>query len=189
MLTPVVVLALDLSLTAPGMVAVPLDWGGDWSRIQRATFTPKLPKEATEGERIERLRYISKNIVAFALMHCCTTAIVEQYAMRPMSQMGHSFHLGELGGVVKLDLTRSVGIPIEVTSPARARKLILGKLPRKDVKLATRFALTSMGLPPAWTEDEADAFVLANWKLSELGGHALIVPQQETEKRSKRRAA
>lgn len=166
-------LGLDLSLRGAGLVAVPPDWCGDWSRIARATVGHSLTRDATEADRIGRLVRLSAEVVAFAEAHRCKRAVVEQYAFT--SRNAHSHALGELGGVVKVLLTARVGIPVDVVPPASARKLILGKLPRKDVKVATRAALTRMGMPTEWTNDEADAFVVANYVLAGNGGYALVV--------------
>lgn len=103
---------------------------------------------------------LSSEIVSFAEKHHATSAVVEQYAFT--SRHSHAHSLGELGGVVKVLLTARCGIPVEAVPPASARKLILGRLPRKDVKVATAAALTRMGMPGDWTADEADAFVCAN---------------------------
>lgn len=172
------VLGLDLSLRGAGLVAVPFDWAGDWSRIARATVGHSLTKDATEADRIGRLVRISAEVVTFAEAHRCTRAVVEQYAYSSRHAQSHS--LGELGGVVKVLLTERCGIPVDVVAPASARKLLLGRLPRKDVKIHTRAALTRMGMPVTWTDDEADGFVVANWKLSEVGGYALAVPEVAT---------
>lgn len=169
------VLGLDLSLRGAGMVAVPSDWAGDWSRIARVTVGHALKKDASEADRIGRLVHISAEVVAFAEAHRCTRAAIEQYAFT--SRNAHSHSLGELGGVVKVLLTERCRIPLVVVPPASGRKLILGRLPRADVKIHTRAALTRMGTPVEWTDDEADAFVCANHWLAGNGGYALVVPE------------
>jgi Holliday junction resolvasome RuvABC endonuclease subunit len=170
-----VVLGLDLSLTAAGMVAVPKDWGGNWERVARHHVGHALPKDATETRRIGRLHQISSEVLAFAARHKCTSAIIEQYAFA--ARQSHAHALGEIGGSVKLALVTRAGLLVDAVHSASARKLVLGKVPKKDVKAHTRVALTRMGMPTNWTDDEADAFVVANWALSALGGHALVVPQ------------
>jgi Holliday junction resolvasome RuvABC endonuclease subunit len=170
------VLGLDLSLRGAGLVAVPVDWGGNWTRIDRATVGHPLHRDASDADRIGRLVRLSGEIVAFAERYGCMTAAVEQYSFT--SRHAHAHSLGELGGVVKVLLTSRVGIPVESVPAASARKLLLGRVPRKDVKAHTRAALTRMGLPAAWGDDEADAFVVANWVLAGLGGSALAVPSE-----------
>lgn len=167
------ILGLDLSLRGAGLVAVPTDWAGDWSRIERVTVGHGLKRDASEADRIGRLVRISAEVVTFAEKHRATTAVIEQYAFS--SRNSHAHALGELGGVCKVLLQERVGIPVLVVPPASARKLILGKVPRKDVKIHTRVALTRMGMPPAWTDDEADAFVVTNYVQACLGAYALVV--------------
>lgn len=174
--------ALDLSLRGAGMVALPLDWQGDWTRIERATVGHQLPRDAREADRIGRLVRISGEVVAFVERHHCTVGAIEQYAFAALHSHAHA--LGELGGVVKVLLSTRVGIAVEPVQAASARKLILGKLPRADVKIHTRIALSRMGMPRDWTDDEADAFVIGNWVASALGGFALIAPPVETKRRA-----
>jgi hypothetical protein len=169
-----VVLGLDLSLRGLGMVAVPSDWGGDWSRIAHKTVGHPLTKDAPESARIRRLILLANAVLSFAGEHRCGSAIVEQYAFT--SQNGQAHALGELGGVVKVYLQEVCKIGLEMVAPASARKLIVGMLPRKGVKDYVRGELTRMGMPASWTKDEGDAFVGANWGLSALDGFALVAP-------------
>src|ERR1041384_6249122 len=134
-----VVLGLDLSLRGAGMVALPLDWGGDWSRVRRHTAGEGLPKDACEALRIGRNKRIADDVVAFAKLHGCTAALVEQSAFP--SRHAHAHSLGELGGVVKHQLAERTGLIVDVVPPSSARKLVLGKVPRKDVKIAVVHAL------------------------------------------------
>lgn len=182
-----VILGLDLSLRGAGMVAMPLDWGGDWGRLKRHTVGEGLPRDAREALRIGRLKRVVDDIISFARLTCCTAVIVEQYAFSSQSSQAHA--LGELGGVVKHQLVERLGLIVDVVSPASARKLILGKLPRENVKNAVLHALTKMGMPLEWGADEADAFVVANWASTSLGGFAFVVPEPAKEKRSRRTKA
>lgn len=182
-----VILGLDLSLTGAGMVALPLDWQGDWGRVAHGLVGEKLPKDASESRRIGRLKLVTEAIIDFAQWHHCTTAIVEQYAFTSVHSHAHA--LGELGGVVKHQLSERLGLIVEAVPPASARKLILGKLPREKVKDAVIVALTKMGMPLEWNADEADAFVCTNWAASALGAFALVVPAPIEEKKPRRRKA
>lgn len=168
------VVALDLSLTSTGMVAIPRSWGGDFRRIAHQTIKPKIPPKATESERIDRLLEIERGVVDFLANADVAVVGIEQYAFT--SVHGHAHALGELGGIIKRRL-RVRGTSIEVVPPHSARKLILGKLPRRDHKAVTRGALTKMGAPVEWDDDTADAFVIANYVLAEYG-EALVVPQE-----------
>lgn len=167
-----VVLGLDLSLTCSGMVAVPEQWDGDFSRVTVATAGGKLAKDATERERAGRLRMIRDAVQNFALRTHATHAIIEQYAYTSMLAQAHS--LGELGGVVRVALVE-MGLDVQVVAPASARKL-LGKQPRKDAKIWAAQRLVSMGAPRAWPMDCLDAFATANWVLAEWGV-GLLAPE------------
>jgi hypothetical protein len=163
----------DLSLTASGMVAVPEQWCGDWSRIRTGRAGKKLTKQATTEEQIERLRSIRSRVQAFVREHHVTVAVIEEYAFSATTSGAHS--LGELGGVVKVELY-DMGVDVHVVSPARARTL-LGRQPKRDRKVWAQGRLYAAGAPKAWSGDELDAFVNANYYLSEHGGHAIILPE------------
>lgn len=173
-MTPVV-LGLDLSLRGAGMVAVPAFWGGDWNRVARHTFGEALARDAADALRVGRLTRIAAMIVEFARRHGTTDAIVEGYSFASQSSQAHS--LGELGGVVRHQLVEKLGIVPASVPVHSARKLLLGKLPRKDAKIATRAYLTKCGMPASWSMDEGDAFVVANYLLSELGAYALVAAE------------
>ena len=173
-----VVGGFDLSLTATGMVAVPERWGGgvrqeDWSRIAVAKAGHGLRKDAPERERVARLEDIETAILAFVAEQKVKVAVIEQYAFTSM--LSHAHALGELGGVVKVALQRA-GVEIAVVSPASARKC-LGKQPRAQAKVWAQQRLYRAGAPKSWTEDQLDAFVIANHHLAENGGDAVIIPE------------
>jgi hypothetical protein len=167
-----VVVGLDLSLTGAGMVAVPSFWGGDWNRVAHHTFGEKLPRDAEEALRIGRLTRISAAVVEFARRHGATDIAIEGYAFASMQSHAHS--LGELGGVVRHQVVHQLGIVPSSVPVHSGRKLLLGKVPRKDAKIATRAFLTKAGMPASWSMDEGDAFVVANFALSELGAFAFV---------------
>jgi Holliday junction resolvasome RuvABC endonuclease subunit len=99
--------------------------------------------------------------------------IIEEYAFSRHSARAHE--LGELGGVVKLELMRA-GVPFRTYQASAARKL-LGKAPRKDPKRWAHNQLIAAGAPAAWTGDQLDAFLQANQHLS-FQGDALMLPQE-----------
>jgi Holliday junction resolvasome RuvABC endonuclease subunit len=125
----------------------------------------RLRRDATDEERARRCETIAAQLVAFARLHGVTECWLEGYAF---SQRTASHTLGEVGGVVRLELVRA-GIAIRTANMSSARKLLLGKLPRKGAKHAVHTALHAAG-SPAWTLDEADAFVAVNLGLSEHAG-------------------
>lgn len=162
-----VVLGLDLSLKAAAAVAVPTWWDGEWDKVRSMVVGETLRRDASPAERARRTETIAARIAAFAECEGCSVAYVEQYAFGN-SQQAHS--LGELGGVVKLELVRR-GIQLHTVPIPTIRKVLLGKVPRTGAKVAVMQALRAAGCPIGWSLDEADAFAVANWGLSELGGY------------------
>lgn len=164
-----VILGLDPSLTASGVVAVPLDWAGDFSQVESMVIGRKLTRTATEAERVDRLLHIAEGIVSFARKHRARSAWLESYAF---SQAKAAHSLGELGGVLRVELHRA-GIDLHVAPMGPARALLLGRVPRKGAKVACAEALKAAGADFP-TLDEFDAMVVANYGLSELGRLALV---------------
>ena len=158
-------LGLDLSCTASAAVAVPLGWDGDWRRVATLLVGEKLHRDATDAARAMRAESIATRLVAFAVQQGAGVAYVESY--------GYSHHTAahspaELGGVVRLALVRA-GLDLRTSNMGAARKLLLGKVPRANVKVAVHSALRAAGAPFE-SLDVADAFVAANFGLSEAGG-------------------
>lgn len=170
----VTVLGLDLSLTSTGMVAVPVDWRQDWSRVAASVAGRRASNSDPEDKRIERLELIRNAVMTFAHGYGCTHVFLEDYAYTAQHSRAHA--LGELGGAVKVAL-RHMGLELQVVSPASARTL-LGKQPKRDRKAWAQTQLFGAGAPRDWPGDVADAFIVANWGLSELGGAAVILREQ-----------
>jgi hypothetical protein len=192
---PTVVLALDLSLAGAGILVIPASWGGDWNRVVHHTFGESIAINAPESLRIGRCKRISDFIVDLAEKHAVTHSIIEGYAFATTHGNPHS--VGELGGVVRNKLLEKLGIVSESVPTHSARKTLMGKAPTKPrgsseknfAKNQTRIFLTSVGMPPEWTMDEGDAFVVGNHKLAELGAFAFITAPPVEEKRPRRRKA
>lgn len=160
-----ILMGLDLSLTAASAAALNVHWDGRFDRVFTRTVGMPLARDATDLGRARRTEVIATEIVNFARGLAVTEAWIEGYAFN-MRTSAHS--LGELGGVVRLELVRA-GISIRTANMSTARKLLLGKVPRKGAKVAAAQALRAAG-SPAWTLDESDAFVCANLGLSEHAG-------------------
>lgn len=150
------VLGLDLSLTASAVVAVPLDWDGDFRRVQTLVVGERLHRDSTDAVRAMRTDMIASRVLAFAQSVGATSAWVEGYAY---SQNVAAHSLAELGGVVRLALVRA-GIELHTVTASSARKLLLGKLPRGKQKEAVQGALKAAGAPASWSPDEFDAFAV-----------------------------
>lgn len=167
-----VVLGCDLSLSAAGFVAVPPDWSGEWERIARHHVGHSLPRDVVEMRRVGRLHQITAEAVAFSERHGCRVACFEHYAFGAQFERER---LGEIGGAVKLALVSRAGIlDVETVASNTARKLLLGKVPKKDPKAHVREALLALGMPRVWTDDEVDALVAANWLRHQRGAFAFV---------------
>lgn len=160
------ILGIDMSLNATGIVSCPLSWDGDWSLVRSLIVGEPLAKSATYAERAHRTERIATRLVAFAQSVGATHAFIENYAYR-QANAAHS--LGELGGVVRLALVNA-GIEITSVPMQTARKLLLGKCPRKGAKVAVAEALRASGARFD-SLDEYDAACVLNFGLSDLGGY------------------
>lgn len=162
-----VLLGLDLSLTAAAGVAVPLDYEGRFERVRSIVVGERLRRDATDVERARRTETIAARLVRFALENRCSVAYVEGYAF---SQRLAAHALAELGGVTRLELVRA-GIDVRTANMGSARKLLLGRVPRQDAKVAVAEAFRAAGVPLDWSLDVTDAMACANLGLAELGGY------------------
>lgn len=169
-----VVVGLDLSLTGTGCVILPAAWEpGSWGRVLSWQIGRPLKKGATDRERVERLQHIVDEIVDKTMSHFPTDIAVEDY---PFAQMqSHTRSLAELGGVVKLALYETYDIVPKPVHSASWRKLLLGKVPKKNAKEIAQAEIRLAGCPKDWTGDQADAFGIANWMRSELGLSAMTL--------------
>jgi hypothetical protein len=172
------VVGFDLSLRAPAACFIPPGWAlGDWACADFGyeTFDPR--HEVRDEEHAE-LRAAYRRIGAivhwaadFVEMHqnrhaCPVEVFVENYAFSKSSSSVTK--LAELGGAMRFHFYVARRTVVRSVVASSARKLILGKLPRKDVKTVTQQALWDHGAPFA-DGDQADSFVVANAGLSELG--------------------
>jgi Holliday junction resolvasome RuvABC endonuclease subunit len=163
---PVVrVVGLDLSLTCPAGVGIPDGWElGDWSTLQTFRYQT-LPLR--EGEdRVERLLDVAWHVCHFVKRCRATRVFAEAYAFSRRSSSVTK--LAELGGVVRAELHRQDSPRVEELTASFCRKLLLGKLPRRDAKVEVEHRLRKNGAPFR-DDNEADAFAVANAGLSECG--------------------
>lgn len=116
-------LGLDLSVSACGCVLM----GEDGGVLESGVWGWKLTRDATVKEKVERLIYISSEIVNVALMAKDLGELfvsIENYAF---GARGAQNDLGEIHGAVKTQLYLGLGVYPEMVSPASARKTVLGK--------------------------------------------------------------
>ena len=199
-------LGFDLSLTAPAAVALPLDWRpGDWQRARSYLLKPQAPK--TDDTRGQYVRYAEIADWAYNVVDDCgagdgDTYAIEQYAFSRNN--AQASRLMELGGVVRMRLFQEWALVATVVAASSARKLLLGKVPRSDQKIAVQVALYKAGAPldpklvegrvkrprhatpGKWEENVCDAFVCSNFLLAELGGKVLGVAVADVKGKKKR---
>lgn len=114
--------------------------------------------------------FLKRALVAFARATGATKAFIEGYAYG-LKTSAHS--LGELGGVVRLELVRA-GLELVTVPMQTARKLLLGRCPKQGAKVAVAEALRAAGARFEGL-DESDAFAVLNWGLSEVGGYCFAL--------------
>lgn len=166
------VVGFDLSLRAPAACRIPVDWKpGDWGSVQVEHLLPVVGKNASIDQKLRRYITIRDWVAHLVYRH---SIWIEGYAFRAMNGSA----LIELGGVVRVAILEQSGKAPNIIPAAAARKLFFGKrkLPRSDQKTVVQTALfNEMKAPPLWTEDEADAFIIANYGLSQVGGTAAVL--------------
>lgn len=167
------VVGIDPSLSKTAIAVCPLDWGGDWTKVSIKEF-PTEPNGDGPAARMARCNQIAGEALQWLMrtslrpMGTRSHMFIEDYAFR---QTFRSHHLGELGGILRSNLMveHEVGI-------AAARKLLLGKAPRKGAKVAAYEALVAAG-GKFLSLDESDAMCVCNYGLSELGGFCFMGSQ------------
>jgi Holliday junction resolvasome RuvABC endonuclease subunit len=161
-----VLLGIDLGTRRCAGVACPTDWDGEWRRVRSIVVGEPLRRDSTDAERARRTETIAMQLVRFARETEASVALIESYAFGK-STAAHT--LGELGGVVRLELVRA-GLEVRTVQMSSARKLLLGKVPKADPGIACYAALRAAGARFD-TADEAAAFTVANVEMADLGGH------------------
>ena len=166
------VIGLDLSITAPAGCFIPPGWRlGVWEDLNMWRMDPVPPASDDFEALYERLDSITRGVVRFVTQHAPSLVRVENYAFSKRSSSVTK--LAELGGAVRVALFNHsyVAVPVPVS---QARKLLLGKLPQKDAKLAVQRALYQHGATFK-DDNETDAFTISNFALSETGAPCMML--------------
>lgn len=177
------VVGFDLSVASPGAVALPLHWRpGDWRTPKAWLLKTARPASADDLEGQLR-RYAAVATWALGIVGGLTAEgkaakaptvrlFVEDYGYSKNRSSSVSKTM-ENGGIVKYVLHQECGLILQPVASTKARAL-LGGVPRKDPKPFIQDKLYNRcKAPRTWDENQVDAFVIANWGLSELGGIAL----------------
>lgn len=162
---------LDLSLRSTGACWLPKGWTGDTKKAH--VMTCGRDSTGTERDKAMRMGEIAGRVLAFVAQHVSPggTVYVEQYAHAKAWQ-SHASAIRELGGVVKHVLMEELDVETIPLTPSEARTTILvGKLPRKDVKeyVVDQVRRQLRGEAIYWNEDQIDSMVIANAGLAMQG--------------------
>jgi len=169
------VVGLDLSLRAAAACALPFPWDLDLAKVRMMRTGSSLKLDATPKEHAERNAQIAHDVCVFCVNVRMKHLAVEEYAFSASGARARA--IAEMVGVVKHEVLEMFDMGLPPIPPATARKVLLQKLPRADVKEFTYRNVRRLGGPALeWTEDEVDAFVIANTVLMHAGGTAMTFP-------------
>jgi hypothetical protein len=163
------VLGIDQSPTGLGVCVIPVNWDMDFRNVYAARFDGgKLTKDACAHDRIARMSSLAIRVCDFARQWRVTHGWLESsLSMGAFSIVPQA----KLAGALEVKILDIMGLALETAHISTVRKYLLGKLPRSDAKEIVREVVWSLdGARKALlTGDEVDAFVIANWALTELG--------------------
>ncbi len=168
-----IVIGIDPSQTGCGLVAVPLGWQQNWHLVRAKSFGRKLGKQTTHAELVELVAAIARDVVRWVDWVRTTPepvkvcAFIEGFLSR--GAFNHD-RVIRVGSVVEHEL-RGLGIYCQPTPIASARKLFLGRCPQGAKKMVDEVLKAQTDV--LTDGDQRDAFVVANWGLSELGAPCL----------------
>lgn len=165
------IVGLDLSLRAAAACASPANWDHDLTKLTMGVWGSSLKADATPSERVKRIADIVEGVVKF-----CNRGVGRVFVeeMTFGSTGAHAREVAELTGAVKHRLWIDLGIVAEPIVASRARKVLLQRLPRKDVKGYVIANVRRLGGPALmWTPDEIDALVCCNAGIEIAGGTAM----------------
>lgn len=147
------IVGIDASLSCTGVACMKSDGTARVGVVKK----PRIGDSAKD--RIERCRYIVKDVVSF-MPPTCAMVVIESYATCRQSNTANK--LGELGGLLRWMLLRKCDQIIEVP-PTRLKKFVTGK-GNSQKSVMIKHVDKRWGFDTE-SDDEADAFGLAR-----LGG-------------------
>ena len=168
-MTTETIMALDISRRACDVVAAPLDWDEDWSRVAHDVFGGALVGQ-DEMARTSLCERIGRQVQTFAARHKVSKAYIESYAYGVRNV---SFAAPEVGMAVRLALM-TAGIWFDIFPIGGARKLLTGSGRPPNAKDVVFETLRAAGCPFT-SLDETDAMCGLNWAMSELGGYCFAI--------------
>lgn len=170
---------LDLSLRAAAACAIPYDaWDGKLDYVRTMMFGYDLPNTASPKDKLARIHSIADGVTKFCAGVDAKAIYIEEYAFS--QGQAHAHEIGEVGGVVKHRLFRKLGLVTIPVANNTARKTLLVKLPSprgKPKGYVKSWVWANVrrleGSARVWTNDEVDAFVIANHGIAAEGSTAL----------------
>ncbi len=162
-------MACDQSVRGFAYAAAPTFWAGDWSKVFYGRIDGGgLTRASTPAEHLERQCRIFWQVDEW--IGLCEPNVVgfESYAFARNPDVD----VVELVGMIKRLLYTQLR-EIETVNQSSARKLLLGKVPRKgdEAKAAVRACFEAAGMPQGMnTLDHTDALCVLNFMMSEHGG-------------------
>lgn len=169
-------MACDQSVRGFAVATAPLDWAGDWGSVRAVRFDGgAVERKAPDAAHRTRQRQLLRWFRGQVDWHSPTTVGFESYAFSSRPDVD----VVELVGMCKAHLW-DLEIDTVTINQSSARKLLLGKVPRKglDAKTAVSAALAAAGAPARLTTtlDHTDALCILNAMLSDLGGYCFASP-------------
>lgn len=169
------VVGIDLSLRAAAACALPFPWDHDLGKVRMLKAGYALNQQSTAKEKAQRIAQLAHDISLFCLNVKARRIGIEDYAYSASS--AHQHQTFECGGVVKDRVLELLDLEVHAITAAAARKTLLGVVPRLGRGQTKPWVIRNvkrLGGPTAeWTDDECDAFVVANRVLADAGAVAL----------------
>ena len=155
------VMGIDLALRYTGIVVYTRDGVPHiWTTIINKLDRPKNAPPITQTEVVQRLIDVANEIIRIAKKYKVKHVAIENYAHKAKFQ---AHQMGEMAGVVKVQLALACNIVPDVVPPSTARKHTLGYggsgITKADIKAAVSEGL---GIPIE-DDHQADAAVIAQY--------------------------
>jgi len=157
-----IIAGLDLSLSRTGIAVLFPGFMSNENLMDGICFehivVAKLKNNDIQS-RIERIIYISDEIIKILNSYCVTHVAVENYAYG-RAGYGRVFDLAELGGHVKCEIFSKMNIIPDILQISTIRKHLMGRCRRNNPKGQVLSFLKRVGIVVN-NNDEADAFAVA----------------------------
>lgn len=172
------VVGIDLSLRAAAACALPLRWDHDLRKARTIKAGYGLATDAAPLARVQRFAQIAHDLSVFCVNTQAVRIGIEEYAYGAGNAQAHQ--TVECGGALKVAILELLGLAVYPVQASSARKILLQQVPRLGRGQTKPWVVRNVkrlgGPTEEWTDDECDAFVVANAVLMHAGGTALTFP-------------